>query len=59
MHNLWLVHLDIKPSNIFVHEVEVEMTGPSDSDSDDGTEVSHVTFKLGNLDSINTQQLNI
>lgn len=49
MHNLRLVHLDVKPGNIFVHEIESDVNDLTDSDSEEESEVTHIIFKLGNV----------
>ncbi|KAH0617023.1 hypothetical protein JD844_028590 [Phrynosoma platyrhinos] len=50
IHSSGLVHMDIKPSNIFICHKLLALTGEEESDSeDDGFASSSVVYKIGDL----------
>ncbi|XP_042326146.1 wee1-like protein kinase 2 isoform X2 [Sceloporus undulatus] len=50
IHSSGLVHMDIKPSNIFICHKLIALTGEEESDSeDDGFSSSSVVYKIGDL----------
>ncbi|XP_061532875.1 wee1-like protein kinase 2 isoform X2 [Phycodurus eques] len=63
IHSLGLVHLDIKPSNIFICQCSVSSTageGESEEEEDEGSHPAGVVYKIGDLGhvtSINSPQV--
>ncbi|XP_018608140.1 wee1-like protein kinase 1-B [Scleropages formosus] len=53
IHSTLLVHMDIKPSNIFISRKPVAITDEFDDDDDDGPS-SSVVYKIGDLGHVTT-----